>query len=362
MKYGDIKKFNVEFKIEGNKEDEFSHLLMVNGLYCKDGGTPIDYLLNKIVTPIREKLVKKFPTIKPGDIKNKLKIYLNMRFFTDLKFNSQTKEKVTNNLKDFDKYFSKFNFNRIANQILKDEDIMLAITEYFSLKEEAKQNAELKKLAKTKKKIISEKYFPAQNKEILAIMEGFSALGGIQPVLGRKNVGYYVLKGKPLNVMNASVTKFKENKELSELYNIILNENYKKIVIISDQDLDGISINGILFAFFEKYLKNFLENNKIYRFNTPIAAEIKNKKLQNWVYDFEKISDLSGNVKYYKGLGSWSASQLEYVINKDGFENMLLPFEYNEEDSNYIDKWFNDKRSDDRKEAIINNDFDLTKI
>ena len=363
MKFGDIKKYNIEFRIEPNKDDEFSHLLLVNGLYCKDGGTPIDYLINKIVYPIRDKLAKKFLSIKPGDIKNKLKIYLNIRFFPNLKFNSQSKEKVTNNLKDFDNYFSIFNFDKIVGQILKDEDIMLSITEYFRLKEEAKQNAELKKLAKTnKKRIVSDNYFPAQNKEILAIMEGFSALGGIQPVLGRKNIGYYVLKGKPLNVYNASVTKFKENKELSELYKIILNEGYKKIVIISDADLDGKAINSILFAFFYKYLPEYLKNNKIYRFNTPIAAEIKNKKLQNWVYTFDDIKKLNGNIKYFKGLGSWSQKQLEEVINKDGFENMLIQFEFDEEDVEYIDKWLNEKRTDDRKEAIINNEFDIMKV
>lgn len=50
-----------------------------------------------------------------------------------------------------------------------------------------------------------------------------SALGGLMPVLGRENVGYYTLKGKPLNAYSQSQKKFTENKELTGLYQIIKN-------------------------------------------------------------------------------------------------------------------------------------------
>lgn len=51
-----------------------------------------------------------------------------------------------------------------------------------------------------------------------------SALGGLSPVLGREETGYYTLKGKPLNAYSATQQKFAQNKELSELYSIIKNE------------------------------------------------------------------------------------------------------------------------------------------
>ena len=50
-----------------------------------------------------------------------------------------------------------------------------------------------------------------------------SALGGLLPSLGRKEIAYYMLKGKPLNAYSASQKKFIENKELSGLYQIIKN-------------------------------------------------------------------------------------------------------------------------------------------
>lgn len=50
-----------------------------------------------------------------------------------------------------------------------------------------------------------------------------SALGGLMPVLGREDVGYYTLKGKPLNAYSQSHKKFTENKELSGLYQVLTN-------------------------------------------------------------------------------------------------------------------------------------------
>jgi len=173
MKYGNIQKDNYYLEIKHNDKDDFSQCLIANGIYIRNGGTPINYVINKIVPIIREKLSKKFPSIKNGDIKNKLKIFLSIRFFPALEFTSQEKIEVSNSQKSIGEFLKNMDFNKIVRQILKDEDIMLSITEYFRLKEQAKQNAELKKLSKKVKKIKMEKFYPAikENKNIF-ILEG----------------------------------------------------------------------------------------------------------------------------------------------------------------------------------------------
>lgn len=50
-----------------------------------------------------------------------------------------------------------------------------------------------------------------------------SALGGLMPVLGRKDIGYYTLKGKPLNAYSQPHKKFLENAELTGLYQVLNN-------------------------------------------------------------------------------------------------------------------------------------------
>lgn len=116
----------------------------------------------------------------------------------------------------------------------------------------------------------------------------------------------------------------------------------------------------MIHCFFEQYCPEIL--GQVYRLNTPIAISVKNKNIVNWVYDFEKIKNLSGEIKYMKGLGSWEKKSLETVIEKDGFENMLMKFQYDENSSEALKDWFEGSRSDIRKEKIRNNDFSLIKI
>ena len=75
-----------------------------------------------------------------------------------------------------------------------------------------------------------------------------SALGGLSPVLGRKNCGYYELRGKPLNAYSASQSKFTSNKELSDLYKVIKNEF--SFDDMPDGDYYEIEVNN------EKYIVN----------------------------------------------------------------------------------------------------------
>lgn len=187
-----------------------------------------------------------------------------------------------------------------------------------------------------------------------------SALGGISKVLGNKNINYYVLRGKPLNSWEISHQKFASNKELSELYQIIKADEFSRIIVASDQDLDGIHINSLLIAFIEKYLPEY--KDRLYRLNTPVKANKKNNKLTSWVYDLnEELPIKSGESQaYYKGLGTWPKEDLEQVIETDGLEKMLMKFEFDSKD--IIDDFMSDKKSDVRKEYILNNEFSIAKI
>ena len=46
-------------------------LTYLNGLSLK-GGSHVDYIVNKVIGDIREKVSKKYKNIKPNDIKNRL--------------------------------------------------------------------------------------------------------------------------------------------------------------------------------------------------------------------------------------------------------------------------------------------------
>lgn len=187
-----------------------------------------------------------------------------------------------------------------------------------------------------------------------------SALGGIVPALGRKDIGYMALKGKPLNVISATQSKFVSNAEMSLLYKIANNEGYKNIIFATDSDVDGIHIQGLLIGMISKFLPDYLNHTGILQ--TPILAIKKNNKLHRWTYSLnDRIKPKKDEkVKWMKGLGSWNEKDLKEVVKTDGFENMIEYLEFDSDE--IINEWLLDKNTDIRKEYIQNNEFDITKV
>jgi DNA topoisomerase-2 len=349
-----------KFAILPNESDDFRQFSYVNGLKIPDGGTHIDFIVNNVVTPIREKLIKKYSGIKPADIKNKLMVIAFLKNVKNTKFNSQTKEKITNSTSEISSYYGDIDFIKITNKIIKNEKIIDPITEVYKIKEELKKRQELKGLQKSVKKIKSDKYYPSiENKKYLFLVEGESALGGLMPSLGRKDCGFYCLKGKPLNAYSADQKKFTDNKELSELYKIIQNEDYSYVIYATDQDLDGFHIRGLLTGFFVKYLPEL--KDKIGMLQTPVIGIVKGDKLVNWYYSLNDEINLKSGEKsnYYKGLGSWDIDDLNLVIKEDGIDKMINIIEF--DDEQIIDDWLGND-SEPRKVAIMCNDFSIAKL
>lgn len=348
-----------KFAILPNESDDFKQFSYVNGLKIPDGGTHIDHIVFNVVTPIREKLIKKYSGIKPADIKNKIMVIAFLKNVKNTKFNSQTKEKITNSASEISSYFGDIDFVKITNKIIKTSAIIDPITEVYKIKEELKKRQELKSLDKVVKKIKSDKYYSAiEKKKYLFLVEGESALGGLMPVLGRKECGFYCLKGKPLNAYSAEQKKFTENKELTELYKIIQNESYDYIVKATDQDLDGFHIRGLLTGFFVKYLPEL--KGKIGMLQTPVIGIVKNDKLVNWHYSLNDEINLKSGEKsdYKKGLGSWDIEDLKHVIKTDGIEKMIEIIEF--DDDTIIDEWLGND-SEPRKKYILENNFTIAK-
>lgn len=189
-----------------------------------------------------------------------------------------------------------------------------------------------------------------------------SAFGGLSPVLGREDIGYYVAQGKPLNAYSARTSDFTSNPTMKDLMQIIDNEGYEKIVIATDADLDGVHIQGLLIGFVHKYQPEY-KNGKLGRLRTPVIAVKKNKKLVRWIYNLNDNIDVKSGEesKYYKGLGSWKEADLKYVVEKDGINKMIDIFEFDEESDKIIDDWLGND-SEPRKKYILDNDFNIAKL
>ena len=226
--------------------DEFQQYSYVNGLRIKDGGVHVDYVSWQIVNPIREKLARKYKSLKPADVKNRLSIIVFLNEFENPQFNSQTKDELKNPVSDVSNYFgNSIDFERFAKQILKNDAIINPIVDMFKLKEELKARQELKKVKKIRVK--SDKYIaPTESKKYLALCEGASAMSGISSCLDNKDIGYYAMRGVPLNAYDSSMQRIVANQELKDIINILGLDiskseekktiDFEKILIATDAD------------------------------------------------------------------------------------------------------------------------------
>ena len=144
-----------------NDTDNFIHSSYVNGLNIKDGGNHIDFILNELISRLRNNKVFKKYDITPGDIRNKIQLICIMRSFPNMQFNSQTKEKLTNSFAEIREYFKDIDFDRFVNKLVKNEKITEPIIINYKIKKQVKDQLALKNSVKLEKNFKCDKYLPA---------------------------------------------------------------------------------------------------------------------------------------------------------------------------------------------------------
>jgi DNA topoisomerase-2 len=212
------------------------------------------------------------------------------------------------------------------------------------------------------------------NKCTLILCEGLSAMSGIVSGLSsedRNIIGIYPLKGKLLNVRGELTKKISDNKEITDIKKILGLETgksyktiadihaslrYGKVMIMTDQDLDGSHIKGLCINLFHSEWATLTKIPGFISFmNTPILRAKKGSQIMHFYNDgeYEAWKESLGTaglhgwtIKYFKGLGTSTAVEFkEYFANKK-----IVDFAYSGDVSDdTIDKIFNKKRPDDRK-------------
>lgn len=204
-----------------NEYDEFKFYTYVNGIDISKGGTHIDYISYEITSRIRDKLIKKYKTIRPGDVKNKLSLVVFFTGFANPEFDSQTKESLSNSQGDITRHLNgKLDFDALAKKILKNDAIIGPVVETFKIKEELKARQELR--AAKKIKVTTDKYMASiGEKKYCLLCEGLSARGGLSSALGRKGFSYFAGRGVPLNAYDAKIQAISANAELKDIAAIL---------------------------------------------------------------------------------------------------------------------------------------------
>ena len=381
--YESVSNENYIIGIFPNDTDNFIQSSYINGLNIKDGGNHLDFILNEIISRMRESKIFKKYHIMPGDIKNKIKLVCIMRNFNNMQFNSQTKEKLTNSFADIREYFKDLDFDKFVNKIIKNTFITDPIIINYKIKEQVKDQLALKNSIKIEKNFKCDKYLQAtKNKIYFMITEGDSASGGLVPALGRENISFFSTRGVPLNAYTALSKDIANNEELTNIIkalnlNIANNHeqplSHKYVILAQDADNDGSHIRGLYIGFFFKYAKWMFENNCIKYLKTPIAAIVENKKIIKYWFTLKEMNDYlkkykikhNQTLKYYKGLGSFRSETLNELIKLGGgLDNFLENLTLDSVSDKIIDNWIGEKQENvlARKEYLKNYTLDLNKI
>tara|TARA_B110000263_G_C15309336_1_gene512181 strand:- start:230 stop:3688 length:3459 start_codon:yes stop_codon:yes gene_type:complete len=370
----------------------------VNDLNTTDGGKHValwqEFILNKIC----DKLSKKNNIVTIKDIKKFFNIFISCKIKNPT-FTSQSKHKLSGNKE----LVSLSCDNLLINKIFKWL-IINNIKNYL----ENKGDDILKKAIDSKKRFIKIEGYDSANKAgtkyskycSLLLCEGLSAktyavVGSkymqsyidnyhfdiknmgekdIKNLKGRDWIGIYPLRGKCLNTRNATNDQIIKNKEITDIIQILgleknidytIKENFDKlpygrITILTDSDVDGLHIKGLLLNMIHYLYKSILTISPTFitSMNTPIL-KLTLKTNKNILFYNERLAikyidkfnkDIK-DIKYYKGLGTSNNEDI-----KNTFAKSIEFINYDDKTDETMDILFNKKKkyADERKELIEN--------
>ena len=356
--------------------DKFENYSFVNGIYTSKGGKHVDMLTKQITSGISKQIKKKHKKDIPENyIKNYLKVFVNS-VIEDPSFESQSKERLITSPSKFGskpEVSEKF-IKRIVDQ-LDIVDKVLSFADFKLNKESKKTDGNKKSKIRDIPKLDDANWAGTKKSEecILILTEGDSAksmaVSGLS-VVGRDKYGVFPLKGKVMNVMDASKEQILNNAEITNMKKILGLEagkkytnlkslRYGKVMIMTDQDHDGSHIKGLVMNVFYSLWPELLELGYITSMITPIVKVTKGKQKKSFYtlteyQEWREKTDMSTKwtPKYYKGLGTSTAVEAREYFSSLKLNNYI----YTDETPQSMNLAFSKSEADNRKEWLYKYD------
>jgi topoisomerase IV subunit B len=328
----------------GNQYGE-EYYSFVNGQYTTQGGTHLAAFREAIVKTVREFYKKEFDAT---DIRGSIIGAVAVRVQEPV-FESQTKTKLGSQniapdgptMRTFVNDFLK---TELDNYLHRHPDVADALLKRILQSErERKEIAGIKKLAneRAKKANLHNKklrdcrvhyndksHNDLREKTMIFITEGDSASGSITKSRDVQTQAVFSLRGKPLNCYGQTKKIVYENEEFNLLQHALNIEDgldglrYRKIVISTDADVDGMHIRLLMLTYFLQFFPDLVRANHLFILETPLFR-VRNKKETIYCYSEEEkqaaIEKLGSKpeITRFKGLGEISPEEFAGFIGDD---------------------------------------------
>lgn len=321
-----------------------SHILsFVNSIPTPSGGTHETGLKNGISRALKAYMEKKnglpkgIKGITSDDVREGLVAILSVFLHGNLEFQGQTKDRLNSPMASQVEPILR---NNLETWLHQNPSQAAIIANRIVLASQARQAARMAREEVAKKSMSRRLALPGKLADCsissmeateLFIVEGDSAGGSSKQARDRKFQAVLPIRGKILNVEQASLDKLLANKEIQSLIQSIGTNigqsfdysrlRYGKIIINTDADVDGHHIATLLLTFFYRYLPELVRRGHVYIAMPPLyrvmVSNGKKTKVHYVFSDAEKDRFMQSSngkkveVQRFKGLGEMDAATLK---------------------------------------------------
>lgn len=334
---------DIEIAVTHNHQYGEEYYSFVNGQFTTQGGTHLTAFKEAMVKTVRAFYKKDFDV---SDIRVSIVAAISIRVQEPV-FESQTKTKLGSQqispegptTRAFVSDFIKKELDDYLHQHPATADALLK--RILQSERERKEIAGIKKLAneRAKKANLHNKklrdcrvHYDSDHVDredaTIFITEGNSASGSITKSRNVQTQAVFSLRGKPLNCFGHTKKVVYENEEFNLLQHALNIEDgleglrYRKVVIATDADVDGMHIRLLLLTYFLQFFPDLVRMGHVYLLDTPLFR-VRDKRETIYCYSESEKQAASiqlgsqAEITRFKGLGEISADEFQHFIGRD---------------------------------------------
>ena len=338
--YCEGEKDNIQVEVALQYNDTYSGSIFsfTNNIHTHEGGTHEEGFRLALTRTIKNyatsnNLLKKDEELNNEDVREGLVAVVSVKH-PNPQFEGQTKTKLGNT--EVRAIVSQCLGEALERHFLENPQEAKAIIEKCLLASRARIAARKAREATRRKSPLDNLSFASKladcrskdpEKSELYIVEGDSAGGSAKSGRDSEYQAILPLRGKVLNVQKVRLERALSNNEIISLIQAIgtgigeefdINKaRYKKIVIMTDADVDGEHICILLLTFFFRFMPELIEHGYIYVAKPPLYKAQFGVKNVRYAYSDEELEQFKRefperkpDVQRYKGLGEMDPEQL----------------------------------------------------